>query len=206
MPENSDTTDRRRFLRLVLQNPINQALLERLPQLDLPDSHLVAGCLFQTVWNHLCGYSPTHGIADYDVFYCDPCDVTWQAEDRAIRRCEAAVADLRSEVQLRNQGRVHLWYPQKHGMPYSPLRSTRAGIDRFLNQSSCFGIRTKSDGGHEVYAPFGYSDLFRMVVRPNPRIDLPGVYYAKAARWRELWPDLTVLPWPDENGANESGA
>ena len=192
-------TDRARFLRLVLENPVNAALLERLPKLALPDWYLVSGCLFQTVWNHLSGYSPTHGILDYDVFYCDRSDLTWEAEDAAIRRCAAAAANLDSAVQVRNQARVHLWYPQKHGVPYAPLYSTRDGIDTFLNQSSCFGVRRESDGRLDVYAPFGFSDVFAMVVRPNPRIDRPAVYYEKAARWREAWPDLRVLPWPGEN-------
>ena len=41
----------RRFVSEALQNPHNAALLERLPFLGLPDAWLVAGCLFQTVWN-----------------------------------------------------------------------------------------------------------------------------------------------------------
>jgi hypothetical protein len=33
------------------------------------------------------------------------------------------------------------------------------------------------------------------VVRPNRRLAPRHVYDAKAARWREHWPELTVLPW-----------
>ncbi len=188
---NSDPRDR--FLKLALANPVNAALLDRLPILDLPDGWLVAGCLFQSVWNGLSGLPPTHGISDYDVFYFDDSELSWDAEDEVIARCGREFADLDAEVQVRNQARVHLWYPEKHGVPYSPLTSSCDGIDSFLNQSSCFGIRT--NGGNEVYAPFGYTDLFDMVVRPNPRHFLPSVYFEKATRWRELWPTLTVLPW-----------
>ena len=39
------------FLTLALKNACNTAILERLPALGLPDAWLVAGCLFQTVWN-----------------------------------------------------------------------------------------------------------------------------------------------------------
>ena len=199
--------DRERFLRMVLENPVNAALLERLPRLGLPDWYLVSGCLFQSVWNHLSGYSPTHGILDYDVFYCDRSDLSWEAEDTAISRCVAASADLDSEVQVRNQARVHLWYPRKHGVPYAPLHSTREGIDTFLNQSSCFGVRRESGTRFDVYAPFGFGDLFAMIVRPNPRINRPKVYYEKAERWRKVWPALTVLPWPgDERGGPQIGS
>jgi len=190
--------ERERFLRLVLQNPVIAALLERVPDLALPDWYLVSGCLFQTVWNHLSGYPPTHGILDYDLFYCDRSDLSWEAEDVAIRRCTAATGDLGVEVELRNQARVHLWYPEKYGAPYAPLHSSRDGIDTFLNQCSCVGVRSDSKGEIEVYAPFGFSDLFNMVLRPNTRLDRPTVYYEKAKRWREIWPGLTVLPWPGD--------
>jgi hypothetical protein len=182
------------FLRLVRRNPVNVMLLERLPGLALPDWHLVAGCLFQTVWNVLSELPPTHGISDYDVFYFDASDLSWDAEDAVIRRCAEAFADLDATVEVRNQARVHLWYPDKHGVECAPLQSSRDGIDTFLSQSSCLGI----GGDGAVYAPFGFDDLFAMVMRPNTRRWVPRVYYEKAARWKALWPWLTVLPWPDE--------
>lgn len=184
------------FLELVLADPVNAVLLERLPGLGLPDWYLVSGCLFQSVWNGLTGRDPTHGIADYDVFYCDTSDLSWEGEDAIIRRCAEAFADVVAEVQVRNQARVHLWYPDKHGVACEPLASSREGIDTFLNRSSCFGVRRDEDGGHEVYAPFGHDDVFDMVVRPNTVRDVPSVYYEKAERWREAWPELTVVPWP----------
>jgi hypothetical protein len=30
-------------------------------------------------------------------------------------------ASLRVAVEVRNQARVHLWYPAKHGLPYPKL-------------------------------------------------------------------------------------
>lgn len=73
------------FLDAALANPANLALLDRLRGLDLPDCHLTAGCLYQTVWNRLSGREAGWGIKDYDVFYFDP-DLSWEAEDRVIRR------------------------------------------------------------------------------------------------------------------------
>jgi hypothetical protein len=186
------------FLRFVLANPVNAALLARLPSLGLRDCHLVAGCLFQSVWNGLSGMPVTYGISDYDVFYFDGTDLSWEAEDAVIRRCSAAFADIDAEVQVRNQARVHLWYSEKHGIHCPPLQSSRDGIDTFLNQSSCFGVRAERQAALDIYAPFGFEDLFGMVVRPNLRRAVPTVYYEKANRWRRLWPRLTVVPWPGE--------
>lgn len=153
---------------------------------------------FQTVWNGVTGRHPEHGISDYDISYCDLSDLSWEGEDRVIRQCDEAFADIGVEVQVRNQARVHLWYPEKFGVAYEPLYSTAEGIDNYLNQNSAFGIRQGPNEGFEVYAPFGYGDLFNMVVRPNPLAhNLPAVYYAKAERWRQMWPGLAIMPWPE---------
>ncbi len=189
--------NRERFLQLVFGNPFNATLLQRLAGLGLPDSCLVSGCLFQTVWNALSGLPPTHGIADYDIFYCDTDDLSWEAEDAVIRRCTAAFADLDIEIQVRNQARVHLWYPEKHGIDCAPISSSRAAIDTFLSPVCCFGIFPGSGDGIDVYAPFGFGDLFGMIVRPNPVRGTASSYDAKVRRWQQCWPGLTVLPWVD---------
>jgi hypothetical protein len=49
-----------------------------------------------------------------------------------------------------------------------------------------------------VYAPHGYDDRFRLIVRPNRRLAPRHVYETKTARWQAQWPELTVLPWDDE--------
>ena len=38
--------------------------------------------------------------------------------------------------------------------------------------------------------------MFNLVLRPNPVLAPRSVYEAKAARWQEEWPELTVLDWP----------
>lgn len=59
----------------------------------------------------------------------------------------------------------------------------------------CLGVRQGSDGGWRVYAPHRLSDVFNPVVRPNSVLAPREVYETKAARWKDEWPELTVLPW-----------
>jgi uncharacterized protein len=185
--------DRNEFLAAALRNPANKTIADELVRLALPDAWVVAGCLVQTVWNVLTGRAVDYGISDYDVFYFDP-DASWQAEDAAIRKVQDACARLRVTVETRNQARVHLWYPEKHGVPYPPLHRSTDGIDRFLTRNTQVGIRLTRDG-YEVYAPHGFDDIAGMVVRPNPSANFsPANYEAKAARWKSLWPEVTVLP------------
>jgi hypothetical protein len=184
------------FLAIVERNPVVVEVLRRAEALALPDWYLTAGCLFQTVWNVLDGQDPTRGIRDYDLFYFDA-DPSWEAENAVIERAAQAFDQCGGEVEVRNEGRVHLWYEDHFGVPCRPYPSSAAAIDSFAAQACCVGVRLDR-GRYDVYAPFGFDDLFDFVMRPNPVQAPRAVYEAKAARWVELWPRLTVLPWPDE--------
>ncbi|MEV6766142.1 nucleotidyltransferase family protein [Streptomyces sp. NPDC051105] len=179
------------------RNEILTEVMTRAATLDLPGWYVTAGCLFQTVWNVVTGRPPANGIKDYDIFYFDDSDRSWEAEDAVIKAGHEVFADLPAEVEIRNEARVHLWYEQKFGVPCPPHGSTEAAIDCFAATTCCLGIRLASDGGWRVYAPHGLSDIFNLVVRPNSVLAPRKVYETKAARWQEEWPELTVLPWPD---------
>lgn len=177
-------------------NEVLLDVLDRTASMALPDWYLTAGCLFQTVWNVVTGRPPTSGIKDYDVFYFDDGDLSWEAEDAVIRSGAELFAGLPAEVEIRNEARVHLWYEQKFGVPCAPHTSTESAIDCFAATTCCLGVRLEPTGRWRSYAPHGLSDVFNLVVRPNPVLAPREVYEAKTARWRRQWPELTVLEWP----------
>ena len=184
------------FRNLALRNPANDALLDELMRLELPDAWIVAGSLAQTIWNLKSGRPVGHGIDDYDIFYFDP-DLSWQAEDAVIARLSETSARLGIRVEVRNQARVHLWYGEKHGMPYPVLRSCSEGIDRFLTRCTQVGLQRGHDGDR-VYAPAGFDEVDAMVVRPNLKPNFSAsAYRKKTARWHALWPELTVESPPE---------
>ncbi|AWN24483.1 hypothetical protein DKM44_04965 [Deinococcus irradiatisoli] len=175
------------FLALIRRNPVNAAILARLQTLGLPQLYLVAGCLFQTVWNSQSGRVPQDGIRDYNLFYWDA-DTSYEAEDAAIRRADQLFADLGVRIEVRNQARVHLWFGQKYGLSRPALPSSRSGIDQFLVVCTCLGI----DPAGQVYAPYGFDDLSAGVLRRNPRTPTPQLYAAKAADYQARWPWLRL--------------
>jgi hypothetical protein len=176
--------------RVLRASPTVVELLERARALGLPGWYLAAGAVFQTVWNHVTGRDPGHGIRDYDLVYHDASDLSWEAEDAVIRRA----GDLRLEI--RNQARVHLWYEAKFGIRCPPLPSSEAGIDTYPGRACAVGVRLNEDDTLSVYAPNGLDEMFAMVLRPNPVLAPREVYEAKAARWQREWPELRVEPWP----------
>jgi hypothetical protein len=185
-------------VRDALHNRCNRILLERLPELDLPDAWLVGSCLFQTVWNLLGGRPPESGIRDYDIFYCDPRDLSEAAEHAINRRAQDAFAELGVALEVKNQARVHTWYPAYFGRPCPPLQSACEGIDRFLVGSTSVGLQ-QLWGQTAVHAPYGLSDLYEGVLRANPSVDHGDLYEQKARDYQARWPWLR-LPAAAGNG------
>ena len=177
------------FLSMALSNPISRILLERLSGLDLPQCYLVAGCLFQSMWNIQMGAPVDQGIKDYDVFYFDD-DVSWAAEDVVVQRVAAATGDLPVTVDVKNQARVHLWYADHFGGEYPQLHSARAGIERYLVTCTCIGIDVHSG---ELYAPYGLEDLATGILRMNPLNPKPALFQAKAESYQQRWPWLQII-------------
>lgn len=181
------------FIARVRANPLNAALLDRLPELELPDCWLVAGCLFQAVWNGQTGRAPADSVNDYDVFYYDRSDLSWGAEDRVIRRVLASIGDLGAAIEVENQARVHLWYGERFGPGYPELTSARDGIDRFLVAGTCVGIGASRSNHGVVYAPYGLDDVFSGVLRPNALNLRSDRYPQKAESYRSRWPHLRIV-------------
>ena len=182
---------RDRFVRDVLRNRHNRAILDRWPALALPQGWLVAGCLFQTVWNLRSGLAPEAQIKDYDLFYFDGNDLSKKAEQQVQRRVESVLSDLGITVEAKNQARVHLWYESYFGHPYPRLHSATEGIDRFLVPATCVGIRPRGVDG-EVYAPYGLALLYEGRLSPNPLTDHAALFIEKARSYADRWPWLRI--------------
>lgn len=186
-------SDEHRFVTQVLANPVNRAILTAWPQLRLPDGWLVAGCLFQTVWNLRSGQPPQQDIKDYDIFYFDGSDLSAKAEAAVQTRVDRVLGHLGMSIEAKNQARVHLWYEAHFGHPYPRLRQAQDGIDRFLVPATCVAIRPANAGeGFEVYAPHGLHGLYAGVLTPNPLTDHRDLFRAKAASYQARWPWLRI--------------
>jgi hypothetical protein len=109
------------FERMVMTNPVVATIVERMSRLDLPGCYLAAGAVFQTVWNCMSKRDPCSGINDYDIIYFDSTDLSYGAEDTAIRQAAELLNDLETRIEVRNEARVHLWYEDKFGVTCPPL-------------------------------------------------------------------------------------
>lgn len=187
-----------RFIEDIRSNRFNRAILERWNRLALKDGWLVAGCLFQTVWNRQAGAAAEAQIKDYDLFYFDDADLSEAGEQKVQARVDDVLGDLGVVVEATNQARVHLWYGDHFSHPYPQLASSRDGIDRFLITATCVGLRPAHSTAStvppawELYAPHGLSLLYQGRLAPNPLTNHEALFLAKAQSYRERWPWLRI--------------
>jgi hypothetical protein len=179
-----------RFLSDIQKNKYNQQIIKRLPSLKLNDTWLVAGCLFQTIWNLKSNKQPEDGINDYDIFYYDP-DTSYDTEDKNINRVGAIFSDLPIRIELRNQARVPVWYKEKFGFDYPAVKSSKDNISRFFFCCNCVGL-TVNNGQINIYAPFGIDDIYSGILRPNHTVD---AYITEESRKKKAENYLSRWPW-----------
>jgi hypothetical protein len=179
---------------LLRSNPVCAAILDGADSLGLPNWYLGAGAIAQTIWNDAHTYPPDHGIADYDLVYFDPADLSAESEHAAERAAHAAFGQSGVRIDVTNEARVHLWYEQKFGVKLEPYQSAEAAIATWPTTATSIGATNRA-GRFELYAPFGTSDLLNLIVRPNKTQVTRQVYEAKVARWSAIWPRLTIIPW-----------
>jgi hypothetical protein len=169
--------------------------LEAARSLGLPDWMIVSGAIYNTVWNHLTGRPPGYGLKDIDLFYFDGSDLSWEAEDAEIRQGDAAFAHLPVPVEIRNQARVHLWYPERFGRDCPAYASSTESLRYFASKTHAVGVKLDQHGMLHVEAPFGLNDIFLLRVTPNHALDNRVTHEEKGDRARRNWSEVTVIPW-----------
>lgn len=182
------------FIQAVETSPLLRPILASWDHLHLPNCWLVAGVLAQTVWNRAHGFDPAHGVSDIDIVYHDAEDLSEESEADHSRRINGLFAGLGVPFDVKNEARVHLWYAAKFGDAIEAYASAEAAIATFPTTAGAIGIRPSAQG-LDLCAPFGLDDLLGLVVRPNKCQITEAIYRAKVARWRSLWPKLTIIDW-----------
>lgn len=186
-------TDHARLAAILRADPTLMRVLTGARALALPDWLVFSGAVYQAVWNDLTGRPPGYGVKDFDLGYFDP-DTSYVAEDRIIQRVAAAFDEpLKTRVEVRNQARVPIWFPEKFGEPYPSIACTADALRHFVAPCFAVGVRLEADDRLFVEAPFGLDDLFALVVRPNPYRPRAKDWDAIVQRLQSRWPDVKVV-------------
>ena len=180
---------------MLKNNQVINGILRRASGLQMPSWYLGAGCIAQTVWNLKHGFDPMQNIADYDLVYFDPTDLSEGGEQKYCAKAQSIFRELGGTIDVTNEARVHLWYEKEFGSPIQPYTSVEDAIGSRPTTATSIGTKYDESGKFALYAAFGLGDLFSMIVRANKRQVSQEVYNKKAERWGKAWPKLTVIPW-----------
>ena len=181
-----------RLVDIVRADPGLMHVLTTVRGLGLNDWRVFSGAVYQSVWNAVTDRPVGYGRKDYDLGYFDP-DTSWDAEDVVIKRVAAAFEEpFRTDVEVRNQARVHIWFPDRFGEPYEPLTGTDEALGRFVAPAFAVGVRLEADDTISIAAPFGLEDVFSMTLGPNPNRPLANGWTRAVESAKARWPEIVV--------------
>lgn len=168
--------------------------LKTVRQLDPPSWCIGGGALRNAVWDALHGYKEPSFLADVDVAYFDPSDVSEERDQKLEEDLKGLEPDLPWDVK--NQAGVHLWFESIFGHPVEPLASLEDAVATWPETATAVAVRLDARDRLTVIAPFGLGDLFNMVVRRNPRRVSASTYSQRinSKRYTDRWPRVHILP------------
>ena len=109
--------------------------------MNLPGWYLVAGCLYQTVWNVVTDQPPEAGILDYDLVDFDASDLSWEAEDAVIRAGQRGLRRAGRPGPDPQPGPGAPVVRAEFGLPCPAHASSEAAIDTYEATVACLGVR-----------------------------------------------------------------
>ncbi len=162
----------------------------------LPDHLIGSGAIYNAVWSYLTGKPLLTGTKDIDVIYFDASDISYDAEDKVIQMLADRFAGLPVPEEIRNQARVHLWFPERFGFAVPPLKSSAEALLRYASKTHAVAMRLDPGDSLHIEAPFGLDDMFSFRITPNPTWDNKTTHYEKARRAKLIWPEIEIVDWP----------
>lgn len=194
IPQAPESALHERLVAMVRESNWFMAALTAARALRLSSWCIGAGAVRNLVWDHLHEFRQPSFLADVDVAYFDPGDLSAERDEELRGALAAKLVQVPWEVT--NQAAVHQWFEDYFGHPVAPLRSLHEAIASWPEYATAVGVTLLDDQTIEVIAPHGLEDLFALVVRRNPARASIGTYRQRVAqkRYTERWPKVRVVP------------
>jgi len=170
-------------------------ILRSVESMGLADCWVGAGFVRNAVWDHLHGYAESTPLNDIDVAYYDASANL--SQDRLVETRLNASNVTNARFSVKNQ--VHMNERNHH----APYHGTLDAISRWTECCTCVAARLTGKR-LEVFAAFGWSDLFDMIIRPNETSseNCARVRARVSAKgWLQTWPKLRLATGSEDGGA-----
>ena len=189
----TESTSEQKLKRIIFEDTWFMTILIAARECNLPDWFIGAGIVRNLVWDYLHGYIKHTAVADVDVAYFDPNDLSQNRDQEAQQQLHNRLPGIPWEAT--NQAAVHLWYAQIFGYEVEPVYSTNEAIGTWPETVTSIGVRLQGNNELLIVAPFGLEDLFQMVLRRNPRRVSLEQYRCRyqEKKVHEKWPRVTII-------------
>lgn len=172
---------------LIRGTPIILRSLEILRDVDRR-LYVAGGVIRNAVWDYLHAYTSVTAPDDVDVVYFDQ-NCAQKIHDELL---EQKLADVAPNIRwsVKNQARMHVANGEQ------PYQSVEDAVSRWPETATAIAARLQPDGSIEIIAPYGFSDLFRMIVQPTTHFKGKIDKYRERLdrkRWEVHWPRLKFL-------------
>ena len=181
------------LIRIIEDTPWFMRALRAVRSAAPPGACIGGGAVRNAVWDALHGYSHPSLLADVDVPYFDPRDVSEATEKEYEQRLGILEPELYWDVK--NQAAVHLWFHKVFGHEVEPLASMEEAVSTWPETALAVAVRLRCDGTLGITAPLGLDDLFAMVVRRNPARVSVETYETRLAEknYSNRWPRVRIV-------------
>ncbi len=191
----------KQFVLILKKNEDLMKILNYLEDLKLPNSYVVAGAVFQTIWNYLEKNELKKNIKDIDIIYYDAKNLSEEDEQKLENKIANYLQDigLNYKIDLHNEARMHLWKKANENKNISQYINSEDAIKQFVVTAHAVGVK-KEKGKIKVYAPYGLSDIFSKTIRPiKHRGNDVSIYNKKIVSWEKRFKNLNIIEWGDIN-------
>ncbi|MEC4726924.1 nucleotidyltransferase family protein [Shewanella sp. D64] len=178
----------------IRQDPLRMRALQLVQVLHLPQGFIAAGFVRNLVWDRLHGVECNRLLADIDVIYFNPSDIS-AAADKAY---ELELRELAPELpwSVKNQARMHIrnddapYLSSLDAMSYWPEQETAVGV---MLHTGAIAEKGKCDDGIKLVSAFGFESLFNLKLTPNNKRSL-ALFEARLAdkKWAVYYPKLII--------------
>lgn len=103
------TEQNEEFISIIKQNKELMLILDYIDFLNLPNSYIAAGSVFQTIWNYYDNKPLNYNIKDIDIIYYDSNNLSKEDEKKLESNISQYFKDMNYEFDVHNEARMHLW-------------------------------------------------------------------------------------------------
>lgn len=176
------------------QDPVRMRALQLVQALKLPQGFIAAGFVRNLVWDRLHGVEQSRPLADIDVIYFNPNDISAAAD----KTYEFELRDLAPELpwSVKNQARMHI----RNGD--APYLSSLDAMSYWPEQETAVAVMLQASKGTEIstcphdlklVSAFGLESLFELKLTHNNKRSSV-IFETRLAdkKWITHYPKLSI--------------